>query len=175
MRTCREGQLSDGAATGERSDEVTLSRPGGSAAASMAGHLHTRTDIDRDVYAATGDVIARNPKNVSSVGVEVYAATGAADSLCEVHRAPRGTPAAPDDGSRLAFSQLPRRVRVPPGGSGDTAPGLAPGWRSGRSPPGRVWGCTPTEHAKGERSSRALASHRWNLGESNPLPCLQRQ
>ncbi|MBF6296024.1 hypothetical protein IU459_00515 [Nocardia amamiensis] len=76
-------------------------RPGGSAAASMADHLHTRTDIDRDVYAAKGDVMTQtwqSRENVSSVGVEVDAATGdAADSLWEVYRAPRGTPAEPND------------------------------------------------------------------------------
>jgi hypothetical protein len=71
-------------------------RPGGSAAASMSGHLHSRTDIDRDVYAATGDVMTqtwRSREEVSSVGVEVDSSVAdAADSLWEVHRAPRGTP-----------------------------------------------------------------------------------
>ncbi|WP_157113787.1 hypothetical protein [Nocardia gamkensis] len=76
-------------------------RPGGSAAASMSGHLHSRTNIDRDVYAAKGDVMTqtwRSREEVSSVGVEVDSSVGdAADSLWEVHRAPRDTPAGSDD------------------------------------------------------------------------------
>ncbi|WP_174187211.1 hypothetical protein [Nocardia barduliensis] len=77
-------------------------RPGGSAAASMSGHLHSRTTIDRDVYAATGDVMTRlwpSQEDISMVGVEVDPKAGdAADSLWEVHRAPRGTPTVPDGG-----------------------------------------------------------------------------
>jgi hypothetical protein len=70
-------------------------RPGGSAAASMARQLHSRTDIDRDVYAAKGDVMTQtwqSGEHVSSVGVEVDPSIGdAADSLWEVHRKPRDT------------------------------------------------------------------------------------
>ncbi|MFD0363436.1 hypothetical protein ACFQZZ_18470 [Nocardia sp. GCM10030253] len=61
----------------------------------MADDLHGRGGVDRDIYAATGDVLTAVPDgNVSIVGVEVDPALGdAADSLREVHRAPRGAPA----------------------------------------------------------------------------------
>ncbi len=76
-------------------------RPGGSAAASMSRHLHSETQIDRDVYAATGDVMTqtwRSREDVSSVGVEVDSSVGdTAETLWEVHRAPRGD-SVPDGG-----------------------------------------------------------------------------
>ncbi|WP_062992363.1 hypothetical protein [Nocardia anaemiae] len=69
-------------------------RPGGSAAANLAEHLHTQGGLpNTDIYAAKGDVmtqtsLSRGEKS-SLVGVEVDPAVGdSADSLWEVYRAP---------------------------------------------------------------------------------------
>ena len=75
-------------------------KSGGSAAADLADHLHTRGGLSStDIYAAKGDVMTRTSldkgEKSSLMGVEVDPAVGdSADSLWDVYRAPgtRHTP-----------------------------------------------------------------------------------